>query len=90
MPVQTIGMYGGDTVGGQFKYVAQLFGSALLAFGMISWWARNSRESIARNAIVLAFFIGDLIGFVISLVNQLCRDLYSLRALLNSRACYLN
>lgn len=70
-PVQTIGMYGDDSVGGQFKYVGQLFGSALLAFGLISWFARNSAESNARSAIILSFAIGDLIGFVIALISQL-------------------
>jgi len=70
MPEQTIGLYGPEAVGGQFKYVAQLFGSALLAFSFISWLARNSGDSNARSAIILGFFIGDLIGFVIALINQ--------------------
>lgn len=70
-PVQTISLYGNDAVGGQFKYVAQLFGSALLAFCIVSWAARHSTESAARSAILLSFFIGDLIGFVIALINQI-------------------
>ena len=60
MPVQTLSLYGNDAVGGQFKYVGQLFGSAL-----------HAAESDARSAIILSFFIGDLIGFVIALINQI-------------------
>jgi hypothetical protein len=71
LPVQVISLYGNDVVGGQFKYVGQLFGSALLTFGFISWLARESLESKARDAIVMSFFIGDLIGFLIALINQL-------------------
>ena len=70
-PVQTISLYGNDAVGGQFKYVGQLFGSALFTFGVMSWLARNSSESNARNAIILSFCIGDFVGFVIALISQL-------------------
>lgn len=70
-PVQTISLYGNDAVGGQFKYVGQLFGSALLTFGVISWLARNLAESNARSAITLGFFFGDLVGFILALINQI-------------------
>lgn len=53
------------------NYIGGLFGAALLAVGLTSWLARNASESDARKAIVLAFFIGDGIGFIIALVAQL-------------------
>ena len=71
IPTRTISFYGTDAMNSQFKYTAQLFGSALFAFGLISWAARNSTESNARSAIVVGMFVGDLIGFVIALINQL-------------------
>jgi hypothetical protein len=71
VPVQTLSLYGDDIVHGQFKYVGQLFGSALLVFSLASWLVRNAAESTARSAIILSFFIGDVIGFVISLINQI-------------------
>jgi len=71
LPEQALSLYGNDAVTGQFKYVGQLFGSSLLAFGLISWLARDSAESNARNAIILSFFLGDLVGFIISLINQI-------------------
>ena len=71
VPDQALSLYGDDIVHGQFKYVGQLFGSALLVFSLTSWLVRNSAESTARSAIILSFFIGDAIGFVISLMNQI-------------------
>jgi preprotein translocase subunit SecY len=70
-PVQVISLFGSEAVSDQFKYVSQLFGSTLLAFGFISWTARKSADSTARNALVLSFFVGDLVGFVVSLTNQI-------------------
>ncbi len=52
-------------------YVARLFGSALLTFGIISWLVRNGSGMAELRAIVMAFFIGDAIGFVLSLIYQL-------------------
>jgi hypothetical protein len=70
-PVQVISLFGSEAVSDQFKYVSQLFGSTLLAFCIISWTARKSADSTARNALVLSFFVGDLVGFIISLANQI-------------------
>ena len=70
-PVQTISLYGSDVVGGQLKYMGQLFGSALLTFSVMSWLAKDASESKARGAIVLSFIIGDLVGFILALINQI-------------------
>ena len=70
MPGATVAMYGDENMGGQFKYVAQLFGSILIAFGAISWFARNSDQSKARDAIVLSQTIGNTLGFLVALINQ--------------------
>ena len=71
LPVQTLSLYGSDPVGGQFKFVGQLFGSSLVMVSLISWAARHSIDSNARNAIVFGFFVGDAIGFLIALINQI-------------------
>lgn len=70
MPGTTIAMYGDESMGGQFKYVAQLLGATLLPFGAIGWFARNSDQSKARDAIVLSMTIGNTIGFLVALINQ--------------------
>lgn len=55
----------------QLKYVAQLFGAALFAFAVLTWTARNAPDSETRRAILLALFVGDGIGFIVSLIGQL-------------------
>lgn len=51
--------------------VARLFGGALITLAVLSWLAKDAAESETRGAIVLAFFIGDAIGFIVALVGQL-------------------
>ena len=51
--------------------VARLFGAALLGYAVLTWFARNARDSDARQAIVLALFIGDAMGFIVALLGQL-------------------
>lgn len=52
------------------NYMGGLFGAALIVFGLISWQSRNAADSEARRAIVLSFFIGDTLGFIIALIGQ--------------------
>jgi len=55
--------------GGSFtarEYAAALFGNL-----MLTWFARNAAESDARRAIILALFVYDAIGFVVSLSSVL-------------------
>ena len=57
------------TPGGAFtarEYAAALFGNL-----MLTWFARNAAESDARRAIILALFVYDAIGFVVSLSSVL-------------------
>jgi len=52
------------------NYVGQLFGAALLAIAVLSWLVRNTTDSVARRAVVVAFFVGDTVGFVVSVIAQ--------------------
>jgi len=69
-PGQTASLYG-VTADAQFRYLAQLFGSALVGFAVLTWAARNATASDARKAIVLALFLSDGLGFVLALLGQL-------------------
>ena len=53
------------------NYMGQLFGAALIGFGLLTWTARNSADSDARQAIVFALFVGNGIGFVVALIGQI-------------------
>jgi hypothetical protein len=69
-PGPVIAWYG-PTVDAPLKYMGQLLGAALITFAVLAWSARNVSDSPARRAIVLAFFIGDAIGFIVALIGQL-------------------
>ncbi|MBU0529207.1 hypothetical protein KKF86_05570 [bacterium] len=69
IPERLLLLYG-NPVDAPMKYIGQLFGAALIAFAVLSWSARNSSDSEARKAIVLALFIGDAIGFIVALIGQ--------------------
>ena len=70
IPWQVLTLYGVQP-SPAINYIGELFGAALLAFAVLTWSARNAAESDARMAIVRALFIGDAIGFILSLIAQL-------------------
>lgn len=51
-------------------FIGQLFGAALIGFGVLNWFARGVRDTLALQAILLANLIGDGVGFVMALVGQ--------------------
>jgi len=54
-------------------YIARLLGAALFSFAILSWLVRNSTDSSVIRAVVLSFFIGNTLGFLLSLIEQLQR-----------------
>lgn len=48
--------------------LAREYGAALVGTCLLTWFARNSGESDARRAIILALFIYDAVGFVVTLL----------------------
>ena len=70
LPGQTASLYG-VTADAQFRYLAQLFGSALVGFAILTWSARAAPASDARKAIVLALLVSDGLGFILALIGQL-------------------
>ena len=69
IPWQVFALYGVEP-SLQLNYMGQLFGAALLAFAILTWSARKADDSDARKAILLALFIGDVIGLVVALLGQ--------------------
>ncbi|MEJ2486114.1 MAG: hypothetical protein P8Y68_10300 [Anaerolineales bacterium] len=69
-PGQTLSYYG-ISPDAAFRLVAQLFGAALVGFAVLTWSARNAAASEARNAILLALFVSDGIGLILSLIGQI-------------------
>jgi hypothetical protein len=52
-------------------FFARSAGACLVGIGLICWFARNAARSELRQGILLALFIGDTIGFLVSLLAQL-------------------
>jgi hypothetical protein len=69
VPSQVYSQYGIES-NLHLNYMGQLFGAALLAIAILSWLVRNTTDSVARRAVVVAFFVGDTVGFIISLIAQ--------------------
>jgi hypothetical protein len=54
---------------------AREYGAALVGTFLLTWFARNTTESDARRAIILALFVYDAIGFVVTLLVGLAGGL---------------
>ncbi len=63
-------MYGA-TLNPAGTLIAQLFGAALIGYAVVNWFARNAKGDEALRAIVLANFVADTVGFIVSLLGQL-------------------
>jgi hypothetical protein len=61
----------GSSFGPGAAITAREYGAALLGNLMLTWFARNAEESVARRAIVLDLFVYDAIAFVAMLLIQL-------------------
>jgi hypothetical protein len=64
------------TVGGVFA--AREYGASMMGNLMLTWFARNSQESEARWAIILALFVYDAFGFFVTLLAIISGALNSL------------
>ena len=64
------------TVGGVFA--AREYGASMMGNLMLTWFARDSQESQARWAIILALFVYDAFGFIVTLLATLSGALNSL------------
>lgn len=57
------------TSGGMFT--AREYGAALFGNMFLCWYAKNAAESDARRAIILALFVYDLIGFILTVITTI-------------------
>jgi len=68
----------GATLAAGGVFAAREYGASMMGNLMLTWFARNSQESDARWAIILALFVYDGIGFVVTLIAILSGALNSL------------
>lgn len=58
----------GVTVGAGGLLMTRAYGAALIGYLMLTWYAREAGDSVARRAIILDLFVYDAIGSVVMLV----------------------
>jgi hypothetical protein len=59
----------GAVLGAGGMFTAREYGAALFGNLFLCWFAKNAAESDARRAIILALFVYDLIGFVVTTIT---------------------
>ena len=67
VPGFTYSIFGATLAAGGI-FAAREYGASMIGNLMLTWFARNSLESDARWAIVLALFVYDALGFVATLI----------------------
>jgi len=68
----------GATLSDGGVFTAREYAAALLGNFCLCWFARNTIESIAKKAIVIALFVYDLIGFIVTTMTVIYGILNSL------------
>lgn len=69
LPGQAWSLYGLSLDAGG-KYISRELGTLFFMLGIILWFARKDSGSQALRAIVLGLFIGNALGFVVTLMGQ--------------------
>lgn len=67
VPDFTYSLFGATLAAGGV-FAAREYGASMMGNLMLTWFARNSPESDARWAIILALFVYDAVGLVITLI----------------------
>ena len=58
----------GATLAAGGVFAAREYGASMMGNLMLTWFARKSQESDARWAIILALFVYDAVGVIITLI----------------------
>jgi hypothetical protein len=70
MPGQLMSFYNVELNAGGIL-IGQLFGAALLGFGLLNWFGRDFSENGAKQAVLTANLASDALGFIFMLIGQL-------------------
>ncbi len=68
VPDRLLSIFGAVLTSGGM-YTAREYGAALFGNMFLCWYAKNSADSDARGAIILALFAYDLIGFILTVIT---------------------
>ncbi len=70
IPTTLMSLYG-VTLDPGGAFMAQLFGQAFFLLGLLLWLMRNTTEASTVKAFSISLFLGDAVGFVVSLMAVL-------------------
>ena len=74
IPDRLLSIFGATlSAGGMFT--AREYGAALFGNLFLCWFAKSATESDARRAIIIALFVYDLIGFIVTAITVISRVL---------------
>ena len=59
----------GTTLSDGGMFTAREYGAALFGNLFLCWFAKSASESAARKAIIIALFVYDLIGFIVTTIT---------------------
>lgn len=76
-PAWLLSLYG-ITLDAAGILMTRLFGAALIQIGLLAWLAKQVADAVARRAVLLAYFLGLGVGFVIILLGQVAGVLNAL------------
>lgn len=68
----------GIALDSQGVYMSRLLGTVFFMLGLILWLAKGDPGSIALRAILIGLFIGNALGFVLTLIGQLTVEISAL------------
>lgn len=69
VPETAISVYGGElNLGGQF--IARYLGAALIGMSFLAWMSRDVPPSQARQAILSALFVFNVLGLVVGIIDS--------------------
>ena len=70
LPATLMSLYGA-TLDASGAFMAQLFGATFILLGLLLWLMRNTTEASTVKAFSISLFLGDAVGFVVSLMAVL-------------------
>jgi len=70
MPGQLVSFYGVE-LNAAGILIAQLYGTALLGFGLLNWFGRDFGDDGAKQAVMTVNLASDALGFIFALMGQL-------------------
>ena len=70
MPGPLVSFYGVD-LNAAGTLIGQLYGAALLGFGLLNWFGRDFGDDGAKQAVLTVNLASDALGFIFALMGQL-------------------